>query len=104
MARQTVDPDRVPRSPVALAQVFNFGPVLVAEFEAMGITCFTQIEEMGLEETARLWTEVFPKRCHTLAMLGLVTALDGVKWSDATEAHKRRAKQLSKACKAYLVP
>ncbi len=86
--------------PVPLRQVPNFGPVTLAEFEAMGILTMEQIAALGDEGTARLWVQHFPQRLNVNAFIGIVTALAGVVWTQATDEHRARARELANLLRA----
>lgn len=85
---------------VLLRQVPNFGPVTLAEFKTMGIVSMDQIGALGAEGTARLWVQNFPQRLNANAFLGIVTALQGVVWTQANEEHRAQARALTNLLRA----
>lgn len=89
-------------APVSLKQVINFGPVLLREMEELGFTTLDQLEELGAEEVCRRWVSLYPHRVHTLAILSIITALDGNTWNQASVAQKTKAKNLSRKLKSEL--
>lgn len=85
-----------------LRDVKNFGPVTLAEFEAMGIFYLDQIEELGFEETCRRWVENFPERLNANAFLSIVCVLDSTVWTQATPTQRARAHNLVSEMKSEL--
>lgn len=83
-----------------LSEVKNFGPVTLAEFEAMDIDSLEQILELGFEDCCRKWVESFPDRLNVNAFVGIITAIDGVSWVKATRRHKKKAFDLAKQMRA----
>ncbi|MFN8790401.1 MAG: hypothetical protein ACK5Y2_02985 [Bdellovibrionales bacterium] len=86
----------------ALAGLKNFGPVALAEFQAMGIEYLHQIADLGFEETCRLWIQHFPERLNANAFLGIVCSLDGVVWTQATYGHRAAAHALARQLRQEL--
>ncbi len=88
------NPDWDKTDSVSLKDVPNFGPVTLAEFESMGIDTLDQIDALRAEGTARRWVKCFPNRLNANALIGIVTALDGVVWTCATDDHREIARHL----------
>lgn len=88
-----------------LNKVTNFGPVTLAEFEAMGIIFLEEIESMFFEEICRRWVQYFPDRLNANAFLGIACAIDGISWTKATSEHRGLAHSLvSQLRKEYFLP
>jgi hypothetical protein len=77
-----------------LSTVKNFGPVTLAEFHAMGFDTLEQLEALGFEEVCRRWVQRFPQRLNANAFLGVVTALEGVVWTQASASQRAAARAL----------
>ncbi|MCB0413753.1 MAG: hypothetical protein KDD50_05440 [Bdellovibrionales bacterium] len=77
-----------------LKDVKNFGPVTLAEFEAMGIFYLDEIETLGFEDTCRKWVENFPDRLNANAFLGIACAIDRTIWTKATSTQRALAHNL----------
>lgn len=77
-----------------LSQIKNFGPVTLAEFEAIGLHTLEALQELGWEEVCRKWVESFPERVNVNAFIGVITTLDGMVWTQATASQKAQARRL----------
>jgi len=86
----------------ALKGLKNFGPVTLAEFQAMGIEYLDEIASLGFEKTCRLWIQHFPDRLNANAFLGIVCSLDGVVWREATSGHRASAHALARQLRQEL--
>ena len=80
--------------PVLLKNVKNFGPVCAAEFASFGVTTLDQLEELGFEESARLWVEHFPERLNANAFVGIIATLDGIVWTKASARQRALAQKM----------
>ncbi|HEX4923625.1 MAG TPA: hypothetical protein VFV50_06045 [Bdellovibrionales bacterium] len=78
----------------------NFGPVCSAELKAIGLEYFDQVQELGFEETCRLWVQSFPERLNANAFLGIASALDETVWTKATPSHRAAAHNLVRLLRA----
>ena len=77
-----------------LKEVKNFGPVTLGEFESMSIVTLEQIKKIGWEKTCRLWVQYYPERLNANAFIGIITAIDGLPWTNATFEHKSKVRRL----------
>ncbi len=82
------------RSSIALNRLVNLGPVTLSELEAIGISTYGQLEELGWEEVARKWVESYPERLNVMAFVAIIATLEGIPWTRVTESDKAKARRL----------
>ena len=80
-----------------LSKLVNFGPVTLKEFQAMGLTRFGQLEDLGWETVCRKWVEDFPERLNVNAFIGVIATLEGISWTKVTSSDRAKAKNLAAA-------
>jgi hypothetical protein len=83
-----------------LKKVKNFGPVTLAEFEAMGLTTLEQVKLLGFDETCRKWIQYFPDRLNANAFIGIICAIEDTVWTKATSEQRRTAHAMVKELKS----
>ncbi|MBY0471541.1 TfoX/Sxy family protein [bacterium] len=77
-----------------LSKLVNFGPVILPEFKAMGLTTYGQLEDLGWEAVCRKWVENFPERLNTNAFIGVIATLEGISWTKVSASDKAKARGL----------
>lgn len=93
--------DRAPWDPTPLASVVNFGPVVLPELAAVGITTVDQLERLGAEEVCRRWVERYPERLNVNAIVGIVATLEGVPWTRVSPAGRAAARAIADELRGY---
>ncbi|MFO0629527.1 MAG: TfoX/Sxy family DNA transformation protein [Polyangiales bacterium] len=96
--------DRRPGDPTPLGSVVNFGPVVLPELAAVGITSVDQLEALGAEEVCRRWIERFPHRLNVNAIVGIVATLEGVPWTKVSPAGRVAARAIADELRGYFGP
>ena len=61
----------------------------------MGLDTLEKLEALGFEETCRRWIMYFPERLHAMAFLGVISALEGTVWTQATPSQRAQARALA---------
>ena len=79
---------------VSLSRLLNFGPVTLREFKEMGLTTFGHLEDLGWEQVCRKWVEKFPERLNANAFVGVIAALEGIPWTQASASDRAKARVL----------
>jgi hypothetical protein len=80
------DPTSIP-----IAETRNLGPVLSAQFAALGLHTFTDLISLGFEKSYEKLVRAFPERVHATAARALLGALLGLDWRTLPDADKARA-------------
>lgn len=93
--------DRAPGDPTPLAAVVNFGPVVLPELAAVGITTVDQLERLGAEEVCRRWIERYPERLNVNAIVGVVATLEGVPWTKVSPGGRAAARAIADELRAH---
>ena len=87
---------------IPLSIVKNFGPVCLSEFKEMKVIYLDQIKALGAKSFCTKWIGKFPSRLNSNAFLGVICALDGIVWTNASARHRNQASKLVKELKAKI--